>query len=114
MADPREQEEQEPTPEQPFDASDPEQVNQRKRDAGRRVKANRQVVRNLLSTPQGRAWLYDVLAGCKVYSTSFIQGDPHATSFNEGQRNVGLRLTAEALAADPKNYLLMLQEKGNG
>ena len=101
-----------PEPAPPYDASDPEQVNRRKREKGRRDKAKREVMRELLSKPAGRAWLWDVLSAGRMFQTSFVQGDPCATAFNEGQRNMALRLTAEAVTVAPDSYLLMMRENG--
>lgn len=112
MSDPRDEGTHPEPPEPTYDASDPAQVNQRKRDKGRRDKAKRQVMAQLLASPAGRTWLYELLAACRMYSTSVVPGDPFATHFNEGQRNLALRLTAEAVSSAPDLYVLMLREKG--
>lgn len=115
MAEPRDREDQgqQPAPTQPYDASDPEQVNAARREEGRRLKARRGVLKGILRTPAGRAWLYEMLNMCHIYHTSFIPGQPDASAFREGERNVGLKMAGEASAADPENYLLMVRE-GNG
>lgn len=63
----------------------------------------------LLAEPVGRRWLYQKLEECHIYSTSFTT-NALAMAFNEGERNVGLRLVAELTAASPENYLQMLKE----
>ncbi|MDE2021163.1 MAG: hypothetical protein KGJ13_12580 [Patescibacteria group bacterium] len=98
--------------EQPYDASDPTQVNNRRRSESRRRAAQKQVLPNLLSTPAGRNWMWDKLEACRVFQTSFDLGDPHATTFNEGQRNIGLMLLADIGAQCPDALVLMMREKG--
>lgn len=100
--------------EQPYDANDPAQVNQRKRDAGRRKHAGRKVMASILATAPGRAWLFDLLSAGHMYQTSFVSGATDATAFREGERNICLKLTAQAVAVSPENFLLMLKEKGAG
>lgn len=46
--------------------------------------------KSLALTPQGQLILDD-LKKCYGNKTSFVPGDPHATSFREGQRDVYLR-----------------------
>ncbi len=66
----------------------------------------------VMSDPQGREYLYDLLASLHIYSTSFST-DALIMAFNEGQRNVGIRLTADLVEASPDMYLQMLKEFGN-
>lgn len=66
----------------------------------------------VMSDPQGREYLYDLLASLHIYSTSFST-DALIMAFNEGQRNVGIRLTADIVEAAPDMYLQMLKEYGN-
>ena len=98
----------------PFDASDPEQVNTARKSAGRRKKSSLEAVKAIMSLPQCREWMYRLLEDCHIYHPSFTQGDPYSTAFREGERNVGLRVTAEIMAAAPKEYLVMLQESKRG
>ncbi len=96
---------------QPFDASDEVQVNNRKREAGRRKKTEGQVIKNLLSTPQGRNWMWHLLEAAHVFQQSYLQGDPYGTHFRDGERNLGLRILGEVTSVAP---VLMLKEQGNG
>lgn len=91
--------------------NDPKLIAKAKRDA-ERVEAERKiVVQSILKVPQGREWFYNFLSECGVFRTPFTPGDPHATAFNCGQQNVGLRLIATLVAASPGDYLLMLKEQ---
>ena len=48
--------------------------------------------RNLfLSTPLGKKVLWDILILCRLYKSS-MHADSHVTAFNEGKREIGLRV----------------------
>src|SRR5580765_5047525 len=68
-----------------------------------------QLLAKFMSTPDGRAYFHDLLVSCHIFSTSFA---PNALSmaFNEGNRNVGLRLAADITEASPDLFLQMLRE----
>lgn len=96
------------------DASNKEQVDKRKRDAGRRRKQAEEVIKQLMSTPGGRAWFWEQLTLANIFSTTFVSGDPMASAFQEGQRNFGLRLLAQITKVAPDAYLLAMKENGRG
>lgn len=45
-----------------------------------------------LNTPQGRALLWWVLASGKVFQKTFVSGDAGQSAFNEGRRDLALKL----------------------
>ncbi len=65
-------------------------------------------VRHVLSTPNGRRFFWRYLSECGVFKTSFDGSS--RTYFNEGERNVGLKLMADVNDADPEAYVTMLLE----
>ena len=73
-----------------------------------------EVLRGLMSTAAGRAWVHDKLAAAGVAHTPFIASDPHLTSFNCGMQNFGLMVLAEITAAAPNEYILMMKENAHG
>lgn len=92
-----------------YNAADEGQVKERKLEAKFDTKRKREVLRTFLSTPDGRLFFHEFLSSCHIYHA--VAGkDPYLTYFADGERNVGLRLQAELLAADPRLYFLMLQE----
>lgn len=111
MADPEEISPDEPPA---YDASDKAQVDKRKRDTGRRRKQAEEVIKHLMSTPGGRAWIWEKLTLAHIFTTSFTPGDPMATAFAEGERNFGLRLLADVMKAAPDLYLVAMKENGRG
>ena len=70
------------------------------------------LLEKLMSEPAGRRWVYNFLASCRIYATSFAT-NALAMAFNEGDRNAGLRLLVDITEASPDLYLLMLKEVQN-
>lgn len=98
--------------EQPFDASDPEQVRAKRRTAGTRKAKERAFLKKALNDPEGRNWFWGILERTHMTETSFIQGDPHASAFREGERNIGLQIWSELQAVDAAAFVRMLTERG--
>lgn len=96
--------------EAPYDAADPEQVQKARKKSGRKKTIRLDFIRSMMSTPVGRAYIREELQRSHVFSTSFVQGDPYATAFREGERNRGLRLLADITQAAPDLYMTMMKE----
>lgn len=63
----------------------------------------------ILSTPQGRRFFWRLLSMCHMYETSFT-GNNLTTCFNEGERNVGLKIQGDIIEAKPDALLQMMTE----
>lgn len=61
-------------------------------------------------TPHGKRVLYHLMGFCRMLSPSYAKGDPHATSFHEGQRNVALSIL-DKLGTDPARLQAIQKEK---
>lgn len=96
--------------EQPFDAGDQHQVNQRNRSLKREEIRRREFLRRAMQDQQGREWLWHLLDICHMNATSF-HTDPRMHAFLEGERNIGLQVNAD-LMRYPAEFLLMLKENG--
>ena len=57
----------------------------------------------MLSEREGREWVWDLLSRGHVFATSFVVGQPDATAFSEGERNLALSGQA-ALAVEEIDY----------
>jgi hypothetical protein len=66
-------------------------------------------MRFILSTPQGRRFIWRYLTRCGVFALSYSHSGSE-TAFNEGQRNIGLKLMAELSEADASAYVTILKE----
>ena len=76
----------------------------------RRIFRERSHVAKAVATYEGRFLLWQEMTECGVYSTSFSEGNPHLTSYNEGRRSVGLALLDLLFTVDPSAYTIMRQE----
>lgn len=68
------------------------------------------VIKNLMSTMQGRKWLYSKLDAWKVFTSPFIPADPHGTSFFSGVQACGHNLLGDIIINSPEGFALMIQE----
>jgi len=85
----------------------------RKEKAARLADTQRQeVLTSIMSTAPGRQWLWDLLASCHCFHTTFT-GDALASAFSEGQRAVGLHLLSDILTACPDSYLQAQRESND-
>lgn len=63
----------------------------------------------LLSTRPGRRFVWGLMSDCGIFRTSF-DNSGSVTAFNEGRREIGLRVLADVNDAAPDQYLVMLRE----
>lgn len=68
------------------------------------------VIKNLMSTMQGRQWLYSKLDAWRVFSTPFVPADAHGTSFFAGIQACGHSLLDDIMRNSAENFATMLQE----
>ena len=66
----------------------------------------------VLATRDGRIVLWQLLSDTGIYRNSFDR-DIAVMAFNEGQRNVGLKLLDRIMSVDANAYRLM-QDEANG
>lgn len=91
-----------------FDAGDAEAVGRRAKAIAKEQARRAAGLRYVLADRRGRDWLWSLLEHCRIYETSFT-GDS-ATFFNEGMRNVGLKVMTQIAAADPEALVTMMTE----
>src|SRR5579859_2392765 len=66
--------------------------------------------RRIMSEPEGRQWMHDLLTRCHVFSTPFVRSAPDLTAFNCGEQNIGYRTFADVVNHCPIEYVQMMQE----
>jgi hypothetical protein len=71
---------------------------------------NNTVMKNLLSTMQGRQWLYRKLDLCGTFMSPFVPGKPDSTAFFSGLQSFGHVILGEIMESDPDKFWLMIQE----
>lgn len=68
--------------------------------------------KTVMSTVAGQRFVWDLLDRvCGTFGGSFVQGEEHSTSFNEGMRAVGIQVMRELQAVAPQAYVAMLLER---
>lgn len=62
---------------------------------------------HLFSTRDGREILLDLMSRFKVFSTTTVPGDPHASAYNEGMRSTVIYILEQCRFAksDPSFYI---------
>lgn len=70
------------------------------------------VVKMLMSTPDGREWVFDLLGRCHLFGSTYTS-DSRQSAFLEGERNVGLVLLADVLRICPELYLQAQRESND-
>jgi hypothetical protein len=97
---------------EPFDASDAVAVNNAQRDAERIRREDADVIRAILHSKKGRAWMIRQLDRCHVNSPAkFVVGQPDATAHNLGLEAYGLMLLQDVMAASVDLYMKAITEQ---
>ena len=83
----------------------------RKEKSARLVEKTRgSVIIELMSTTNGRNYVWDQLASAHVFSTSYSP-DALQMAFSEGERNSGLRLLNDIIDWCPEQFIQMMREQ---
>jgi len=67
------------------------------------------VVQQLMSTTDGREYMWNKLQECDVFENIF-ENDPIMSAYRSGKRAAGLLLEQDLKAYAPGSYIKMLQE----
>lgn len=96
-----------------YDTSDKEQVNKARKKYSRTRADRLKFVQAAMSHPEGRAWFYDLIIRCHVFSTPF-DDDPYRHAFRAGEANIGLQILSDVQEAAADNYSKMISENKKG
>lgn len=89
-------------------AADRKQVEEAKKKERNERNQEIEDIRFVLSDARGRRFFWRYLGECGVFKTSMTGNSQ--TFFNEGMRNIGLKLLADLNEADPGAYIKMMNE----
>ena len=92
-----------------YNAGDRKHIRQQEKASKQAEASAGEVIRSLMSTITGRAWMYSRLESAHIFSASFST-DPNLTAFREGERNQGLMLLNDIMKHCPDQYVLMTRE----
>lgn len=90
---------------------DEAQVKDQARLASNREKGKTAALRLLLGSKGGRDFIWDILVETHMFRTSFTGNN--TTFFNEGARNVGLKLLDQVMGADKTVFQKMHKENND-
>lgn len=91
-------------PREPDDLTDPEQLKRREAEASLRLDRYRAFERSLLEKPEGREWVWTLLADCGLWT------DGEMLPFQQGMREVGLQLMRRLARSAPAEFARMVSE----
>jgi hypothetical protein len=91
-----------------FNAGDEVQVAERKKTSAAEDARRKEGLRKIMGDPDSRLWVRELLGFCGVWRNSFTGNS--TTFFNEGQRNVGLKIHAELVRDHADALITMLKE----
>lgn len=97
--------------EQYEDAGDRLSVKEKEKRAKVREARRLNGLKQIMSSADGRLWMWDFLSGCGMFSVLF-----HGNSkdyFNLGQRNAAMPIFATIQTSCMDEYLLMVKENSN-
>ena len=97
-----------------YDPLQPETLQKEREDKGKREENKRALeladTLFVMNDPAGRRFIHRQLSAAGVFHQSYVAGDPHQTSFNEGARSRGLRLMADIMEVAATQYAQMIEE----
>lgn len=97
--------------EEAYNAGNKKQVNNMRKKAARLRKEELDYIKHIMSTPQGRKWIYNLLTSiCKTFDNPIVPNETHYTYFNLGEQNIGKKLFQDINDAAPQEYITMMQE----
>lgn len=98
-------------PTETFDAGDPAAIDNAHREDARRRREDADVLRMIMHTKPGRAWMYRMLNRCNIYGDTFAPGQGDVTAFKLGQENIGKQLMLELMDASADLYITMIKDQ---
>lgn len=98
-----------PEEQTPYNAGDAEHVAKRKTNQKKRNLRKTAALKKMMFDPEGRMWMWDLLTLCGIFHSSFSI-DALRCAFNEGRRDIGLRLLADINQLSPELYIRMVGE----
>lgn len=94
-----------------FDAADSVAENNARRDAERLAREDADVLRAIMHTKKGRAWIIRQLDRCHINSPAkFVPGSPDATAHNLGLEAYGAMLLTDVMKASVDLYMTAIKE----
>lgn len=95
-----------------YNAHDAAAVAKAEKKAKRLRKKKLRVVEVIMSSEDGRAWMFDLLGdNCHIFSDNPMHSTPERNGRYEGERAVGLRILDQIMQAAPEMFWKMRCEE---
>lgn len=96
--------------EQPYNADDGKKVNAARKKASRERILEDEVIRVLMSSPEGRRWIWSIFQFADIWGNPHVPGMPDSTAFNVGMANLAKMIWMRIKQVVPESAMLMLKE----
>src|SRR5215510_15756302 len=93
-----------------YDASNRRDVRTAQKLAKVAEQQRKEIMNGIMSVTPGRKWMCELLETCHIFATSFSDSQLRM-AFMEGQREIGLRMLSDIMAACPDQYVEMMRER---
>ena len=91
-------------------AADPAEEKRLREEERQLARDDADVIRKIMMTRNGRAWMYRFLEKCHIFENPFIPGMADATAHNLGEANIGKQLWLDVQNASLDLYVQMIRE----
>lgn len=95
---------------EPANASDRKSIRRQEKAARIAERERTEVIAAIMSTMQGRRWLWDYLSSAHCFHTTHVAGDALGSAFQEGRRSLGLELLSDIMRSCPDSYIQAMRE----
>lgn len=95
--------------ERPYNAANRKDVREAEKGVVVFKTINREVVAGIMSLPNGRWWMHELLAKCQTYADPFSP-DPYIHAYHSGRKAMGTLLHNDIMLYAPQQYETMLRE----
>jgi hypothetical protein len=93
------------------DATDEGQRQRKEAAASLRAQRHREIERAILASPEGREWLWQILADCHTFEERLpVTAAAYEQGVFSGQRGVGLDLMRSLARSSPQHFALLFTE----
>jgi hypothetical protein len=92
-------------------AADPAEEKRLREEERQLARNDAAVIRKIMMTHNGRAWIYRFLERCSIFGDTFHGEETHRSAFAQGQENIGKQLWLAVQDASLDLYVQMVKEQ---
>lgn len=95
-----------------YDSGDESQVKGRNKKADKAIEREKRQIRQAWNNPACRAELLKVVLDSGIHARTFVPGKPDVAAYNEGARELGLKVYERVMSVCPELFQLAQNEAG--